>query len=369
MKPTVAVAISGGVDSLAAAYLLKTAGHPVIGVHFTTGYEKLAMHPCKNESPPDDPSSSHHAGINAIAGELDIPMHFVDLKAAFRQKVVSYFTSAYAKGVTPNPCLICNPLIKFGDLLKVAFSLGASYLATGHYARIQHMPDKRVHLLKGADPEKDQSYFLGFLTQRQLTSALFPLGVMQKTDVRNMVASAGLTPAFTDESQDICFIGKEGYAAFLDTFDTGAEPGDIVDSNGNIIGRHNGLHLFTVGQRRGINCPAPEPYYVLRLDMERNQLIVGARHERYGTDCTVISINWIDDAPVAPIRVTAKIRYQHEPAKATLIPSADASRSTVRFDAPQLAITPGQGAVFYRDETVLGAGWIAAPDTDDDGCE
>jgi tRNA-specific 2-thiouridylase len=343
MKPTTAVAVSGGVDSLMAAYLLKERGHPVVGFHFLTGYE------------------SNQQNITAIADQLDIPVHIVDLADEFDDTVVRYFLKTYMAGKTPNPCLICNPTIKFGLLLDQASQKGIDRLATGHYARIvksdQH--PNRIRLLKGIDKRKDQSYFLAFLTQQQLSRALFPLGDLEKETVKKLAIENGMMPVTRKESQDVCFINEHTYAQFLAQH-LGAKPnpGDIVDQNGRVLGRHEGLHLFTVGQRRGIDCPASEPYYVLRLDTEHNRLVVGQKQDTLSEGCRVERVNWIiQPLPSEPIRVRTRVRYRHKEADATLI-ARQHNQAEVRFDTPQSSIAPGQGAVFYIDEEVIGAGLI-----------
>ncbi len=342
MKPTVAVAVSGGVDSLMAAYLLKEQGHPVVGLHFLTGYE------------------SEHRNIDSIADQLDIPLHIVDLTDAFESNIVRYFLQTYLAGKTPNPCLLCNPTIKFGLLLDQARKKGIDRLATGHYARaaIDRRHRNIMHLLKGIDKRKDQSYFLAFLTQRQLSHALFPLGGFDKETIKKMAAEKGLIPVTKKESQDVCFVNERTYAQFLvQHLGSKSNPGDIVDQNGRILGRHEGLHLFTVGQRRGINCPAAEPYYVLRLDTEHNRLVVGQKQDTLSAECRVERINWIQPAPSEPIRVRTRVRYRHKEAACTLI-TRPHNQAEVRFDTPQSSITPGQGAVFYIGEEVIGGGFI-----------
>ena len=359
MKPVTAVAISGGIDSLVAAHLLLEKGHRVVGIHFLTGFEGQApgrASPAVNqESASGSPMPSHP--IHLIADQLGIPVHIVDLKAAFENHVITYFIQSYAAGHTPNPCLKCNAAIKFGPLLASARQLGASHLATGHYIRKSRDTKGRHHLLKGLDPEKDQSYFLAFLSQSQIAAARFPLGGMTKQQVKALARSKGLVPIQQEESQDICFIKDKAYTDFLRQRGVLQQPGPITDVKGNVLGQHKGLHGFTIGQRRGIDCPAPDPYYVLRLDTERNRLVVGSRKDLYSDACRVAGINWIGEAPNRPIRVMTKIRYSHPGAQATLFPG-EGDQAVLRFDEKQSAITPGQGAVFYQGEEVMGGGWI-----------
>ena len=273
MKKTTAVAISGGVDSLMAACLLKEQGLDVIGIHFITGFETVlsrTQHPQVYES---------HKILD-IGKQLGIPVKIVDIQAEFQEKIINYFIQSYQQGQTPNPCMRCNPTIKFGTILSYARNLGAQKLATGHYANIKEFKNGELHLFKGIDNQKDQSYFLARLTQQQLANACFPLGQMKKSEVKKMAAQKGLHPVTRGESQDICFIKHKSYGEFLTRQKGfGPEPGFIENVKGQIIGKHNGLHLYTIGQRRGINCPAAEPYYVTRLDTARNCLTVGGKKD------------------------------------------------------------------------------------------
>jgi tRNA-uridine 2-sulfurtransferase len=351
MKQTTAVAISGGVDSLISAYLLKEQGQHVIGIHFITGFEATAIsveHPAANKT----------KNILAIGEQLGIPVEIVDVRAEFKEKIVDYFTRTYQSGRTPNPCMRCNPSIKFGTILDHAFKLGARKLATGHYARIKEDPSGRFHLLKGLDPKKDQSYFLARLSQQQLAKACFPLGEFKKDDVKNIAAQKGLHPVTRAESQDVCFIKHDACGDFL-TRQIGLkiQPGLIEDMSGRVIGNHKGLHLFTVGQRRGINCPAAEPYYVVRLDTGRNRLIVGSKNDLLTSECKITDINWIADEPSSPVEVFTRVRYRSQEVPATVTPQ-DEHQAIVRFKTCQSAVTPGQAAVFYQDDEILGGGWI-----------
>ncbi|OQY58516.1 MAG: tRNA 2-thiouridine(34) synthase MnmA [Desulfobacteraceae bacterium 4572_88] len=343
MNPDIAIAVSGGIDSLVAAQLLKEQGHEVIGIHFLTGYET----PLSAQNP-----------VEKIGEQIGIRVETVDCGAAFQSKVVDYFTQTYLSGQTPNPCLVCNPSIKFGTLLSFARELGASSLATGHYARIRKDRAGHFHLLRGLDQKKDQSYFLSFLSQKQLAAACFPLGEMSKPEVIQLAARKNLIPVEKGESQDVCFIRGRTYGEFLAEHQgVVPKPGAIEDVSGNVIGQHKGLHLFTIGQRRGINCPASEPYYVVQTDMKKNRLVVGFKKELFSSECQVTGINWIHEPPASPVRVLARLRYRHQAAPAILSPT-DPRTAIVRFETPQTAITPGQGAVFYQKDEVLGGGWI-----------
>jgi len=349
MKSLTAIAISGGVDSLTAAYLLKQAGEPLIGVHFLTGYEDQA---CS--------TNVLKRQIAGIADQLGIPVEIMDCTAAFQTLVVDYFIKSYRMGLTPNPCLVCNPAIKFGTMFAQARQLGATRLATGHYARIFRDTANGLHLLRGFDDAKDQSYFLARLTRKQLAHAVFPLGQMSKTETQALARANSLRPVSRKESQDVCFIHARTYGEFLEQQGLPVQPGPIVDIQGNVVGEHKGLHLFTVGQRRGINCPAPHPYYVVKIDPGRNQLTVGTQKDLSTERCRVEGINWIQAPPADALQVHTRVRYRHKAALSTLVPlGAQAQAADVFFHVPQKALTPGQGAVFYLGDEVLGGGWIA----------
>ena len=342
MEQKIAVALSGGVDSLVSAWLLKQQNYRLFGIHFITGFE--------------DPATE--TNIASISDQLSLPVTTVDIRDEFKQHVVDYFISAYQTGRTPNPCIVCNSRIKFGVLLEIAIKMGAARLATGHYAGIGRDDQGGMHLYRGTDPIKDQSYFLAFLTSAQLARACFPLSDLAKTDVIRLAKSHGLKPADRNESQDICFIRGCSYAEFLSRMPGfAAGQGPILDMNGKEIGRHPGLHHFTVGQRRGINVPFSEPYYVIRMDVGKNQLVVGVKDDLLSSGCRVSGINWIAESPESPMDVWTQVRYRNKPVPSTLVPTGEKS-ATVHFKHPQAAITPGQGAVFYRKNEVLGGGWI-----------
>lgn len=346
MKPLMAVALSGGIDSLVAAKLLIQQGHPVIGIHFKTGYEN-----------PANPSSQQLSELLAL--RLGIDVYLLEAVRPFQETVVDYFIQTYLSGLTPNPCMVCNPLIKFGAVLEYARNLGASRLATGHYARIVPDSGGTFHLLKGLDPIKDQSYFLSRLTQIQLARAVFPLGGLTKSRVIRLAVELGLDPVHQSESQDICFIRDRTYGQFLaDQKGFVSASGPIATVAGKIIGEHPGLHLFTIGQRRGINCPAAQPYYVVRLEPQARRLVVGIKSDLMTASCKVTGINWTVRPPEFPARVSIRVRYRSQAVGATLLPIDGGV--IVQFDAPQPSVTPGQGAVFYRDDDeVLGGGWIS----------
>ena len=346
MKPTIAIAMSGGIDSLVSAYILKEAGHPIFGVHFITGFET-------------SPAQKGGEPLSDLSRQLGISIHTIDLTIPFRQHVVEYFVRTYREGKTPNPCLVCNPVIKFGELFNAANRLGADRLATGHYARVIRGNDGRFRLFKGLDHRKDQSYFLAFLSQCQLLTACFPLGHMHKTDVKAFAKEKGLVPTARSESQDVCFIHEKAYGDFLETYGgLTPEPGPVVTLHGETVGRHNGLHMFTVGQRRGINCPSSEPYYVIRLEPLSNTLVVGRKQDLEADRCFVTRTHWIASPPDFPLAVDVRLRYRHQAVPATLLDQGP-DQVMVQFRSPQQAPTPGQGAVFYVDDEVLGSGIIS----------
>ena len=339
---------------MVAAHLLLKEGHSVIGIHFihNSKFGKQADPTAvKNPENPDT--------ISARVSKLGIPLEIYDLSALFQQKVINYFTATYEQGLTPNPCMICNPLIKFGALFDFARKLGAEYLATGHYVRIQANSSERIRLLRGADRDKDQSYFLALVKSEQLARAVFPLGNLTKATVKRMAKEQGFTSNPTRESQDICFIKGMPYSEFISRQPGFTpQPGLIEDVNGKVIGKHNGLHLFTIGQRRGINCPASEPYYVVHIDKSRNRLVVGFKKELDASRCFVTDVNWISGIPRSPFKVKTQIRYRHQAVPSTLT-LLDEETVMVDFDQPENALTPGQAAVFYQGDEVLGGGWIS----------
>jgi len=290
--PKVLVGMSGGVDSSAAAYLLQKDGCHVEGVTFDTGFClrcRRCHHDIQNPSKSDLPGADEAA---KVCRHLGVPHHIVRLGHQFQSKVVQAFISAYPKGLTPNPCVLCNRHIKFGALLEYAVSRGADFLATGHYVRTGESNGARM-FMRGADGSKDQSYFLSYVESSKLDKILFPLGSFTKSEVREIANEAGLpVPPPSGESQDICFIAEGDYLDFLSSTGKFQEnPGPIITSTGRIIGEHNGVHRYTVGQRKGLNCPAKKPYYVLGIDPVKNTVTVGFREERYRSDCRLVNIN------------------------------------------------------------------------------
>ncbi len=341
------MALSGGMDSSVTALLLKEAGHEVIGLH---------MHLW-------DSSRSEYQAHQAerVCHILNIPSYVVDLQKDFERYVVDYFCQEYKRGRTPNPCIVCNQHIKFGFLLSQALSLGANFLATGHYARIEHSEDG-YHLLKAADLSKDQSYFLYTLTQEKLKHLLFPLGSYTKTEVKQIAQRAGLSIAFKP-SQDICFISEKNYRAFLSQR-LSSIPGEIVDAQGVILGHHQGIVFYTIGQRHGLGLASGKPLYVIRIEPEHNKIVLSEAKDLYSQKITIKELSWIaSELPSEPITAAAKIRYKSKEAEAVLFPPRHCEQgeaiSDIWFPQPQKAITPGQAIVFYKGDELLGGGIIS----------
>jgi len=354
MKKTVAVALSGGLDSAVAATLLREDRHDVIGIHFLTGFEPPGKKPDSTSNGPGCLSA-----VEKAAECIGIPLKVIDCSLSFSKAVVEYFVDSYRRGKTPNPCVVCNQRIKFGLVLEHAKALGASALATGHYARLDKSSEGRPCLLKGADPVKDQSYFLARLTEQQLDRAIFPLGTYTKRRVRQIARRLGYTSFAQEESQELCFVHHPSYRDFLT--DLGVfpkKPGPVVNIKGDLLGQHQGLYAYTIGQRRGIGIPGPEPYYVLRLNSAKNTLVIGTRAELASIECIVTHVNWIGtDPPQTPLAVKTRIRYRHKEVD-TIVTPLGPDEVRVSFLTPQRAVTPGQAAVFYQGNRILGGGWI-----------
>jgi len=343
-RKRVAVALSGGVDSSIAACLLQEAGYEVIGM--TMGLLSEDRETC--------PSADNIYDAENVCRTLGIPFHFVDLEHEFNQHVIDYFCREYVLGRTPNPCIACNRHIKFGCLLDRALALGADYLATGHYARVEHH-GKNYHLLKGINAGKDQSYVLYTLGQDKLSRVLFPLGGYTKSQVFELAAQKGLPAASKPGSQDICFISSD-YGSFLSRY-IASTPGEIVDSRGTVLGQHKGTIFYTVGQRHGLGLAIAEPIYVTGIDADKHRLIVGPKEELCRSRLTASEVSWISGKPPAePVKVTVKIRYRSPYAAATLYPLP--GRVEIKFKQAQPAVTPGQAVVFYKEDEVLGGGTI-----------
>lgn len=352
----VVVAMSGGVDSSVAAALLKQQGYDLIGMML-----RLWSEPGREDAnrccAPDAMSLARR-----VAARLDIPFYVVDARDIFRQTVVEYFFAGYAAGQTPNPCLVCNRLIRWDFLLRHALDMGAEFMATGHYVRRRTTDDGRVELLRAVDRAKDQSYVLHVLTQEQLARTLFPVGEYAKPDIRALARTFGLPTAQRADSQDLCFLAGEDYRAFLRRHAPEiALPGPIRARDGRILGQHAGLAYYTIGQRKGLGIASPVPLYVLAKDPQTNTLIVGPAEELGAQECLVENVNWISGAPPAgPFRAEVKTRYTAREVPAEVTPLEAGRRARVRFDAPVRDLTPGQAAVFYEGERLLGGGTIVA---------
>ena len=383
----IAVAMSGGVDSSAAAALLKEQGHELVG--FTMQLWNQRRHVNVDEN--GDPLPSRCCSLDdvydarRVADKLGFPFYVLNLEKDFDRDVVEPFIQSYLSGETPIPCVACNSRLKFASLDRMAQSLGCDKVATGHYARVEYDAEvNRYRLFRGRNHWKDQSYFLWELTQDQLSRAYFPLGEMLKSEVREIARDAELYTAEKQESQEICFVPDGKYSEFIDRFlehegreGEIPEGGEIVNAAGEKLGEHTGIHRYTIGQRRGLGIAHEKPLYVVQIERARNQIIVGEADELESLEFTAKGVNWVAfDEPSEPVRALVKVRYRHEPAIATIHPlkkealaaGGDADKSVrapsltrIVFDEPQRAITPGQATIFYdtaTGEEVVGGGWI-----------
>lgn len=339
----IAVAMSGGVDSTVTARLLAQEGHEVCGLFMSLSQPDLA---------------EQVARVEEVAGRLGVELQVVDLSQVFQRHVLDYFVASYFRGRTPNPCVVCNPMVKCGQLLAEADRLGCQALATGHYVR-RRQSAAGYELLKGRDGGKDQSYFLCGLKQEQLARLRFPLGELHKEEVYSLAEEFGFHDFRGQESQDVCFLKERSVQQFLEEYGAEAgQPGEVVDGQGRVLGHHLGIHRYTIGQRRGLGIPAPEPLYVIGLDGQNNRVVVGGDDDLWQSSLVVAEMNWLSgQEPQLPKTMTVKIRYRHAGAEA-LVSRRDNGLEIV-FSEPQRAITPGQFAVLYEGEVLLGGGEIA----------
>ncbi|HVF30131.1 MAG TPA: tRNA 2-thiouridine(34) synthase MnmA [Pyrinomonadaceae bacterium] len=367
----IAVAMSGGVDSSAAAALLREQGHELVG--FTMQLWNQRRHINVDED--GDPLPSRCCSLDdvydarRVAESLGFPFYVLNLEKDFERDVVEPFVQGYLSGETPIPCVACNSRLKFASLDRMAVSLGCDKVATGHYARVEHDTSAdRYRLFRGKNHWKDQSYFLWELTQDQLSRAHFPLGDMLKSEVRDIARDANLYTADKQESQEICFVPDGKYAEFIDRYldhedrvEEIPDGGAIVNTRGETIGAHTGIHRYTIGQRRGLGIAHERPLYVVQIERAKNQIVVGEADELESVEFVAKGVNWVAiDEPVEPVRARVKVRYRHDPAPAT-IDALPGARARIVFDEPQRAITPGQATIFYDLETneeVVGGGWI-----------
>jgi tRNA-specific 2-thiouridylase len=354
-KKRVVVAMSGGVDSSTTAWLLKERGYDVIGATMCIGAPGR-----------DGEGAARCCGLSDIedarrvALQIGIPFYVFHLREEFEKEIIDYFCEEYRKGRTPNPCILCNEKVKFGSFLKKALELDVDFLATGHYARLELDEGMAQYLLrKGVDRRKDQSYVLFSLSQDQLRYVLFPLGEYRKEEVRQRAFEIGLRVHDKPESQEVCFIHEASYHSFLkERLKESIEPGPIMDLDGNVLGRHKGIAFYTIGQRRGLRLAKGKPLYVISIDRATNALIVAEEREVYRDTFVINSVNWINSRKEAvPFSAQVKIRYNHPGSEAVISPKGKGELE-IKFKTPQKAITPGQAAVFYDGETVIGGGWI-----------
>ncbi len=376
--------MSGGVDSSTTAALLLEQGYDVIGITL-----KLWPQDCVNRAEDKCCGPQAVTDARAVCHKLDIPYYLIDEAAEFQKHVIQYFADEYKAGRTPNPCVMCNQNLKFGRLVDRADQLGAEFIATGHFARVerasgvspeeqtispcgadtqsvlpagcrQHVATGRYLLKRGKDLKKDQSYFLFSLRQDQLARAIFPLGEKTKSDTREVARHCNLKTADKEESMEICFVPDNNYGGFLQQANlVQTHRGEIVDLHGHVLGQHDGIEFYTIGQRKGLGITTPKPVYVVELDAENNRVVVGDDSALDRDEFTATNCNWHPFEKLAePIEVTAKIRYNHPGTPATVTPTGNGSVK-VKLHTPQRAITPGQAAVFYQDDLVVGGGWIA----------
>jgi tRNA-specific 2-thiouridylase len=379
MKPRVLLGMSGGVDSSVAAALLLRQGYDVIGITM-----KMWPQDCLDREADKACGPFAMVDARAVAGQLGFPHYVVDEQAHFQKSVIDYFVSEYRAGRTPNPCILCNERVKFGALLEKANALGAEWIATGHYARITTSFNSRAQLLRSRESQKDQTYFLFSLKQTQLTRCLFPVGELTKKEVRALATELKLKVAEKEDSQEICFVPEHDYRRFLrEDGKLTPREGEIMTRDGQVLGHHPGIEYFTIGQRKGLGISAPQPYYVIALEASTNRVMVGNPEELMTREFFIERPSWIamedrdwkwetgdqteknfkslmasSPSSLTRLRCSVKIRSQHVGVPCTLSPTTN-SRFHVKLDSPERAVTPGQAAVFYDGDLVLGGGWIS----------
>ena len=364
----IAVAMSGGVDSSAAAALLKEQGHELIGFTMQLWNQRRGISVDENGDPLPSRCCSLDDVYDArrVAESLGFPFYVLNLEKDFERDVVEPIVQSYLSGETPIPCVACNSRLKFASLDRMAVSLGCDKVATGHYARVEYdEAANRYRLFRGKNHWKDQSYFLWELNQDQLSRSYFPLGEMLKSEVRDIARDANLYTAEKQESQEICFVPDGKYSEFIDRYlqhegrtDEMPDSGAIVNTSGETVGAHSGIHRYTIGQRRGLGIAHEKPLYVVQIERARNQIIVGEADDLESSEFVAKGVNWVAfDEPSEPVRANVKVRYRHDAAPAT-IHAMPGSHARIVFDEPQRAITPGQATIFYNGDEVVGGGWI-----------
>jgi tRNA-specific 2-thiouridylase len=355
-KMRVLIAMSGGVDSSVTASLLVEQGFDVIGITMRLGFQDDTDH----ESAKQCCSIDSVKDARRVSAQLNIPFYAVNYENIFKEEIVDYFCEEYSSGRTPNPCIVCNQKLKFGKLLQLAYELSADYVATGHYVRLsQDINTGRYILRKGIDSRKDQSYALFSLTQDQLKHALFPLGEYTKSQVRDMARQRSLKVAERPESQELCFISDDNYNRFLrDKMSEGLKPGPILDTSGKVLGQHQGIQFYTIGQRKGLGGNLGKAMYVVKIYPSANTIVIGSKIDLMVDRLTASNVNFISIPKLTePIKVTAKIRYKDSGHEGTAYPLNN-DRFKVIFDHPCMSVTPGQAVVLYDGDLVIGGGWI-----------